>query len=39
MVEILEMRKEPNLAAAMNAPITPRFQIGHPWRRVTEQQR
>ena len=29
----------PNQAAAVNAPVAPRFQVGRPWRRVTEQRR
>jgi hypothetical protein len=29
----------PNQAAAVNAPVAPWFQFGHPWRRVTEQRR
>jgi len=24
---------------AVNAPVAPRFQVGLPWRRVTEQRR
>jgi hypothetical protein len=33
------MRKSPNHAAPANAPVAPRFQVGHTWRRVTEQRR
>jgi len=29
----------PNQAAPVNPPVALRFQVGHPWRRVTEQQR
>src|SRR4029450_9752847 len=29
----------PNQAAPVNAPIALWFHVGHPWRRVTEQQR
>ena len=29
----------PNKAAPVNAPAALRFQVGHSWRRVTEQQR
>ena len=32
-------RPWPNQAAAVNAPVASRFQVGHPGRRVTEQQR
>lgn len=32
-------RHVPNQAAAVNAPIAPRFQFEHAWRRITEQRR
>ena len=31
--------EKPNQAAPVNAPVAPRFQLGHPGRRVTEQRR
>ncbi len=31
--------KKPNQSAPVNAPIAPRFQFEHLWRRVTEQRR
>jgi len=29
----------PNMTAAVDAPITFLFQVGHQWRRATEQRR
>jgi hypothetical protein len=32
-------RESANHAAPVNAPVALRFQVGHPWRRVTEPRR
>ena len=35
----MSMTVPPNQATPVNAPVAPRFQVGHPWLRVTEQRR